>query len=195
MARPTKYSPDVLLDAAGDILQRDGPAAVTVAAVSAATGAPNGSLYHRFGSRDMLVAQLWIRTVSRFQEGYLQALAGDDLDRAALDAAAHVVTWTRSHPQEAALLILHRRSQLAATWPDRLATELATLDQAVGDALCAHTRRRYGDDHQLGRVMFALVDVPYAACRRSLAAGQPIPDDIDQLVVDTVAHVLAIGSA
>lgn len=192
MARPRKYTTDELLDAAAEILAADGPAAVTVAAVGARTGAPNGSIYHRFGSRDQLVAHLWVRTVRRFQAGFLAALTGDDVDHAAIDAATHVVSWSRAHTREAALLFLYRRSQLAATYGDELGAELATLDDAVGRALRDHTRARYGSEDALDRVMFAVVDVPYAACRRALAAGRAPSPGVEALVADTVAHVLGM---
>lgn len=164
-------------------------------AISAATGAPSGSIYHRFGSRDLVLARLWVRTVARFQQGYLAALAQADLDRAALDAALHVVRWARNHPTEATVLLLRRRSELADTWPDELGRELADLEAAVSGAVTDHALRRYGPeggDAALRRVMFALVDVPYAACRRPLLAGHPLTSDLDDLVADTVAHVLAI---
>ena len=163
---------------------------MTVAAISAATGAPSGSIYHRFGSRDMLLARLWVRTVAMFQQGFLAALAQDDVDRAAIDAALHVVRWARDHPTEASVLLLRRRSELADRWPDELGAQLDTLESAVADAVADQTRRRYGSTAELARVRFAIVDIPYAACRRSLLAGQPLPPELDDLVVDTAAHVL-----
>lgn len=86
--------------------------------MSRATGAPSGSVYHRFGSRDLLLAKLWVRTVTRFQAGFLSALDDDDLDEAAIGAALHVVRWAREHPHESTVLLMHRRSQLATDWPE-----------------------------------------------------------------------------
>ena len=163
---------------------------MTVRTVGEATGAPSGSVYHLFGSRDLLVARLWVRTVRRFQEGFLAALAGDDLDAAALGAALHVVRWARAHPAEATVLLLRRRSELADRWPDELGDELAGLNHAAEAALADHATRRYGTLDELGRVTFALVDVPYAACRRPLLAGRPVPEAQEALVTDTVAHTL-----
>jgi AcrR family transcriptional regulator len=195
MARPRKYDDDTLLGAALTLLAERGPAAVTVPAISNATGAPSGSIYHRFHSRDLILARLWVRTTARFQQGYLAALDQDDLDRAAVDAALHVVQWTRSHPTEATVLLLHRRSELADTWPGELGHELAGLEAATSEALADHARRRYGAapaETALHRVTFALVDVPYAACRRPLLAGQLPADDIDQLVTEAVRSLLGI---
>ncbi|NOX28486.1 MAG: helix-turn-helix transcriptional regulator, partial [Actinobacteria bacterium] len=56
MGRRPKYSSDQILDAAASLLAADGPTALSVARIAARLGAPSGSIYHRFGSRDVLVA-------------------------------------------------------------------------------------------------------------------------------------------
>ncbi len=50
-----------------------GPRGVTTAAVSVRSGAPTGSLYHRFGSRAAMVAELWVRTIRRFHAFLFEA--------------------------------------------------------------------------------------------------------------------------
>ena len=75
MARPRLHGDDAVLDAARDVVLEAGSGAATTAAVSARSGAPVGSLYHRFGSRDRLLAELWLRTVRRFQDGLLAVAA------------------------------------------------------------------------------------------------------------------------
>ena len=50
-------------------LQGMGLVAATMAAVAASLDAPIGSLYHRFNSKEELLARLWLRTAERFQEG------------------------------------------------------------------------------------------------------------------------------
>jgi AcrR family transcriptional regulator len=63
MGRRALYSADQILDAARDLAAQSGPAAVTIAALgSALGGAPSGSLYHRFASRNELLGRLWLRT-------------------------------------------------------------------------------------------------------------------------------------
>ncbi len=70
--------------------------------------------------------------------------------------------------------------------------ELANLNVGVEQALRAYTRRRFGrtTEQALQRVTFALVDVPYAATRRHLLAGEPPPTDVDDLVTQVCACVL-----
>lgn len=192
MGRPARFPPDLILDGAARLLAEGGPAAATSTAVAAAIGAPSGSVYHRFASRDLLLARLWVRTVGRFQAAFLAALAHPDPDRAAVAAALAVPAWCRAHPHEARVLLLHRRDDLVGRWPDELDAELSTLNDALATALTDHARARYGTAGraQLARVTFALVDVPYAAVRRQLAAGDDPPPEVDALIRETVTALL-----
>ena len=56
MAPPRKHDTDTILDAARALALRDGPRAVSVAAIARESGAPIGTLYHRFSSRDGILA-------------------------------------------------------------------------------------------------------------------------------------------
>jgi AcrR family transcriptional regulator len=156
-------------------------------------GAPVGSIYHRFESRDFLLARLWIRTVRSFQKGFIEALGAEDLDEAALGAALYNVDWTREHLEEARVLLLYRREELAERWPEALGEELATINADVEAAVKNHAVRRYGEDvdaASLRRVVFTLVDVPYAVGRRHLIQGEPPPPLADELVTETLRCVL-----
>jgi AcrR family transcriptional regulator len=192
MGRPPRFGPDQILDGAARLLAAGGPPAATTAAVARAIGAPSGSVYHRFASRDLLLARLWVRTVGRFQAVFLAALADPDLDRAAVGAALAVPGWCREHPDEARVLLLHRRGDLVGRWPDELDAELAGLDDRLAAALRGHAEARYGraGETELARVAFALVDVPYAAVRRHLAAGADPPPHVDALVREAVTALL-----
>jgi len=184
MGRPARFSKDGILDAALALVSQGGPGAATVNALAAAVGAPVGSIYHRFRSRDLVLAALWLRTVQRFQRGFLDALAGQDVAAAAAAAALHTVRWSRQHPEQARVLLLYRREDLAARWPHELGADLADLNVGVEAALRSWTTRRYGDatPAQVRRATFAVVDVPYAATRRHLLAGEPPPPELDDLV-------------
>src|SRR5215204_5291529 len=67
MARPQLHPTDTMLDAARDLLLEDGSRSATIEAIASSSGAPTGSIYHRFGSRDALIARLWMRAVYRSQ--------------------------------------------------------------------------------------------------------------------------------
>jgi len=193
VARPAKFTEDQILDATLQLVASGGPGAATMAAIAEEVGAPVGSLYHRFSSRELLLAGLWMRTVRRFQRGFLDALADSDVDAAATNAALHSLRWAREHLDETRVLLLHRREDLAARWPDELGDDLAQLNDGVAAALQEHARRRYGSDgpERMQHLLFALADVPYAAMRRYIAAGEPPPATIDDLVTTTCRCVLA----
>ena len=69
-----KFSQMDFLTAAQAIAAAKGPAAVTIASISARLGAPTGSFYHRFASRNVLLGALWLRTVLNFQQGVSAAI-------------------------------------------------------------------------------------------------------------------------
>ena len=172
MGRPAKFSDDLILDATA----KQSPATAgraTVANIAAALGAPSGSIYHRFDSRDLMFARLWIRTIRRAQPGFIEALADSDLNTGAREAVLHVPRWSRSHLSEAVVLLLYRREDLAKQWPDELGDELRDLNVNLINAYKDYCRRRYGTAARatVEATRFALFDIPYAGVRPYLAAG------------------------
>lgn len=192
MSRPVEHDPDGMLDAALVLLREGGPRAVTMTAVAEATGAPSGSVYHRFPSRDALVAALWMRTVEAFQERFVAELAegSDDVVDAALRAVRWSLGWVRANPDDARLLLLYRREDLAsAEWPEDLARRAARLARRFDDEVRGFAARLQGVDAQ-ARAWFALADLPTAAVRRHLANGKKIPREVDGLLEQAVRAVL-----
>ncbi|MEO3806002.1 TetR/AcrR family transcriptional regulator [Nonomuraea sp. B1E8] len=184
MGRPAKFGQDQILDVALAIAAEDGPGKVTMAAIAARLGGPTGSLYHRFGSRDLLLATLWLRTTQRFQDGFVAALTGGDAEGAAL----HTPRWCRAQPAEAALLLLYRRQDLAARWPAELGQELDQCNARLPAALDAFAAAHPGIDRD--RLVFAVIDVPYGAVRRHLLERRSPPPLVDELIVSVCRAVL-----
>jgi AcrR family transcriptional regulator len=197
VGRPAKFSSEEILDATARLVAAHGPSGATVGAIAAELGAPTGSIYHRFGSRDLMLARVWIRTVKEAQEGFLTAVRQEDVDAAAIDAALHVPRWCRENLDAARILLLYRREDLVELWPDELGDELAGLNAEMQAALGDFCVRRFGDrrSETFGRVLFALVDVPYGAVRRHLVAGKPPPKEIDDLIRATCRCILDQPSA
>jgi AcrR family transcriptional regulator len=81
-----------MLDAARELVLEDGSWSATMEAIAQASGAPTGSLYHRFGSRDQLLARLWVRAVQRSRASFIGALQKEDAREAA--RAAHFPSLT-----------------------------------------------------------------------------------------------------
>ena len=166
MGRPGKYDVDEVLDVAAALVASGGPAALSVSGVADWLGAPSGSIYHRFRSRDVLAASLWLRTVQRFQDRWVDAVDHPDPREATRSASLHVLDWSRHHMSEAALLLLYRSSDLlTGDWPSELIQHNERLrsqfDRGLGEL-----SRRLGAvspvEHR--RVLFAVVDIPSAQC-------------------------------
>lgn len=193
MGRPAKYSTGEILDTTARLVAEGGPGLATIAAIAGQLKAPSGSIYHRFASRDLLLAHLWVRTVREAQEGFVASLGIEDVEEAAVAAALHIPRWSRANLDKAQVLLIYRREDLVERWPAELGQELATLNNGVTKALHAYTRRRFGSVNQRARqaVSFALVDVPYASVRRYLHAGAPPPKAVDDLVRQACTCILA----
>lgn len=167
-----------------EVVSERGPSAATIAEIAGHTGAPTGSLYYRFASRDVLLGSLWLELVERFQSGFVRTLGRDG----GLSAALYTPSYARERPREARVLLLHRRGDFADTrWPPGFGERAATLGDELDEALRAFTRRTLGEDSldTVRRVSFALVDAPYAAVRRHLTRGEPVPEIVDELLRDT----------
>src|SRR5436189_3059467 len=114
MGRP-KFADRDFLDAALAIAAEAGPPAVTVGAITARLKAPTGSFYHRFASRDVLLGELWLRTVLEFRQGVGAALDAED----GLRACLHTAAWARMNLDKACLLLLyHRDDFVQGEWPE-----------------------------------------------------------------------------
>lgn len=199
MPRPRLHRDDVVLDAARGLLVRDGASAVTTAAISRGSGAPTGSLYHRFGSRQELVAELWVRTVRRFQHGLLDACSGAEpgLDRA-LAGAGWVVVFASEQREDAQLLLQCRREELlgpAARSP-RLAAELASLNEPVVALVRRLAEELFGaaDPTAIETVTLAVVDLPQAAVARHLRTGSDPARHAEQIRFGVRALLSAAGA-
>lgn len=170
MGRVAKYTQQSILDTALELITSEGVAAATVSSIAQRLGAPSGSIYHRFPSRDLLLATLWLQTVKAFQKGFLAALEDRSPLSATRRAVLHTLEWSARHPNEAELLAMFRREDLIARWPDALGDELAHLNRDVELAIHGFAEAQFGeaDESALGRSWFALVHVPHAAVRGSL---------------------------
>src|SRR4030081_1473869 len=142
MGRP-KFTDGDFLDAALAIAAERGPVAVTVGSIAARLKAPIGSFYHRFASRDVLLGELWLRTVLDFQAGIAKAHdAGDGLA-----AALHTPAWTRKHPDKARLLLLYDRNDfIQGDWPEELRERVIEMTRGMEVGSRQWARTIFGKD-------------------------------------------------
>jgi AcrR family transcriptional regulator len=193
MPRPQLHTTDAMLDAARDLLLEAGSWSATMEAIAQASGAPTGSLYHRFGSRDELIARLWVRAVHRSQAAFISAVQQDDAREAAMAAALSIPDFCDEHPADAQLLVAFRREDLIRSAEGTLAKELAEVNEPVRRAVIDLARRLYGRRTRAAveRTLLAVFDLPYGAVRRHLIAGDPLPTNLRADLALAVRAVLA----
>lgn len=194
--RPRRtHSEESILRAVRDLLLEHGARGVTTAAVSERSGAPTGSLYHRFGSRSVMVAELWVRTIRSFHADVLAATgAAEPGVERAIALARAVVDFASHRPEDARLLLIASREELLAdeTLPAELAAAVATLNQPVEALVRQLTREIYGrvSPSALERVVLAVEGVPYTVVRRRLRTGSD-PTPLWPLVERAARAILA----
>jgi AcrR family transcriptional regulator len=193
MARPQQYSSEGILEAAAGLAATRGPAGATIGAIAESLGAPTGSIYHRFRSKDVLLAELWLQTVEGFQAGFQAALAGPDARAAGLDAALYTVRWVRAHPVPARLLLLHHRDDfLPGGWPPEVVERAAALKGDAEAAMRSFTRRALGSTSAAARrrARYAVVELASAAVLPHVRADEPPPPLVDELVAEAYDAVI-----
>jgi AcrR family transcriptional regulator len=194
MGRKPRFAREDILAAALELAAAAGPSSVTVAGLAEAVGAPTGSLYHRFESREQVLAELWMQVVEAFQRELVASLEVATTAKDAARIAVELVAWTRAHPNEARLLALHhRRDFVEGSWPSGLTSRARALEPALGTALRGFAKRAFGhaDAGTMLRVRFALVDAPLAAVKPFIVAGKSPPRAGDSLVADVTLAALA----
>lgn len=194
MARPSAFTHEQITAAALAIVAERGPAGATIGAIAKRLGAPTGSIYHRYPSRAVLLADLWLTTVEAFQRGLIAALRGRDVVEAGIDAALYTGRWVRVHRLEAQLLLRHRREDLVGDeWPEDVRKRAETVGVELQRAVREYARRRYGRDSDvsLRRIWFAVMDVPYGAIKRYIDAGRTLPPQLDEMIELAASAVLA----
>jgi AcrR family transcriptional regulator len=185
-----KFSQMDFLSAAQAIAAAEGPAAVTIASISARLGAPTGSFYHRFASRNVVLGELWLGTVLDFREGISAALdAGDGLR-----AALHTPAWVRAHPDNARLLLMYdRKDFVQGEWPEELRERVAEMTQRMEAGSLRQARVIFGEDgrEEVRLAQFLISEVPVAAVRQHLVRREAPPPLVDRLIRTTYRAVVA----
>lgn len=192
--RPPLHLTDPILDVARSLALDSGASATTIAEIARASGAPVGSLYHRFGSRDDLLAQLWIRAVRRSQATFLTVIDREDPIEGAVMGAMAILDFCEHQRADAQLLVSLRREDLLRAAPSpEVARELEGLNRPLERGLARLARALYGAAGRadMQRVLLAVFDIPYGAARRHLLAGKPLPASLRAEVEKAVRALLA----
>ena len=188
MPRPARYTVDVLLDAAAELLAADGPAAVTMSAVART---------HRRAE--------WLgvppvpdqgRVVRRAVGAYRGAVPGtarsrrcrapSDPQQRCVAGALRIVQWCREHPS---------RRRCCSPGPTRSGWGSGQSRSPGGGNACSASSGRCSPNCPTIRAGSTrrLIDVPYAIVRRHLRARQAIPASADSIVADCARALIAAG--
>lgn len=198
------FSTDAILDAARDVVVRDGARALTIDAVTRATAAPVGSIYHRFRSVDELLARLWLRAARRSQDAGLQAAAAlgerawDDPVEAAVTVALALYDFCVRERTDAILLASFRPADLLRLQlPAELATDLTTINESIEPLIDRAARACFGRANARTRdlVHLVLADMPYGFARRHVEAGLTPPPSRRAALGLAVRAVLSSAAA
>ena len=185
MGRVSTVDDARVFDAVGQHLAGHG--SIRLQDVVTATGVSVGSLYHRYGSREALLARTWIDAVQAFQEQFLQALdsAADD---AGEQAAMATSRFCRSAPARARVLVCCRRAELLSQdLPRELADQIDVINDRARERVLqfADTRGYRVDACQLGLVAF-----PLGAVRMYLPNAK-VPEALDGYVAAAFRAVVS----
>ena len=180
------------LAAARGLIAERGPQAVTVDSVVERMGAPKGSFYYRFASRDALLGELWLKTVLAYQEGFATAIEAGD----GLSAALHTPAWARRHLDDARLLMLYSRHDFVqGDWPAALRSGVADQAERFEACLRRFARGAFGraGRAEIRRATFVLAEVPIAAVKPHLECRERPPPLVDDLIARTYRAIVGDG--
>ena len=191
MAPPRKHETDVILDAARALVLEGGPRAASVAAIAKASGAPAGTLYHRFGNRNGILTAAWLRALERFQARAMAAQADTPMETA-VAMAVSCIGFTRELPEDARLLLTIRPGDLLDGEPDTAFLKtLAAMNAPLIRRIGTLARQLFGNSsaRSVDAVARAVADLPYAVVRRH-AHDVPMPRWLEADVAASTRAVL-----
>lgn len=163
---------------------------LTLQGLSQATGTSIGSLYHRFGSRETLLAEAWLHTVRLFQSGFLDALRDASSIAAGERAALETPRFCRANPDMATILACCRQAEfLNEGTLGALSKEIADVNDEVAQEIRWFAKR-------IGRPLLncqlALTAYPLATVR-FFVPHDPVPKSIDAEVIKAYRAALSEG--
>jgi AcrR family transcriptional regulator len=104
---------ETILQAALECFNERGFAAATVEEIRRRSGASVGSIYHHFGGKESIAAELYVEGLRGYQEGFLRALETAEGAEAGTRALVqHHLHWLEHNPELARFLMNRRETEL-----------------------------------------------------------------------------------
>jgi AcrR family transcriptional regulator len=188
MGRKAYFKNEEFIDSAIQIIAEEGLGALTIAGLSTRMTAPIGSVYHRFPSRDALIAELWLNIIESFQNEWLKLLQTDGLQ-----ATLFCMEWVRTHPNEARVMLLYRIEDLTSgDWPKDLQKRAQRLFKELKEGIASFTKKQFGSitKENIDRTLFAINDAPMGILRRYMHDNKIPPESVADLIRETYIAVI-----
>mgnify|MGYP001434277011 CR=1 FL=1 len=186
MGRLSSFEDRDVYAAVGRLMAEQGQATVT--ALREATGISIGSLYHRFRSREGVMAEAWLYAVRTFHMRIMAAFAIDDVVQAGVQAALATPRFCRDEPDIALVLVCCRPSEfLNDQTPLSLREQLAHVNDEVGKAMVDFALRI---NRPLLTCRLATIAYPLGAVRLFLPNTR-VPKSIDIELEQSVRDLLS----
>jgi AcrR family transcriptional regulator len=113
--------PAAILAAALECFAQDGFAATTIEEIRERSGASIGSIYHHFGGKEGLAAELYVEGLRGYQDGLVRALESHQGAEAGIHALVrHHLRWVEHNPQLARFLANRRETELRSVTEARV---------------------------------------------------------------------------
>jgi AcrR family transcriptional regulator len=163
----------------------------SVAAIAKGSGAPAGTLYHRFGNRNGILTAAWLRALACFHARAMAADADTALE-SAVSMAVAAIGFAREFPEDARPLLMIRPSDLLDGEPDAAFQQtLAEMNAPFVERVRNSARELYGgrDRRCVDGVARAISDLPYAVVRRH-AHDDPMPSWLEDDVAAAARALL-----
>ena len=174
-----------ILDAALACFLEAGYEQTTIARIRARSGVSNGTLFHRFPTKEAIADALYVESIADFQEGLWRVLARREssLRAAVRGTIAHQIEWIEANVERAQFV--YTRGTLEGESPG--SAELEELNRKLASAYQAWLQpliERGAVRPMSMLVLNAVVTGPTHAIARRWLAGQvasPLSDYLDEL--------------
>lgn len=198
MSSPQLQEHEYVLDSTEDLVAKRGIDAVTIRALTKATGVSNGAIYRTYESRGGLLGRVWIRAERRYLD-QLTALIEESQARpdstpldAVYAAAETSLHYPEMYPGSSACLMTVRRDEVVsqpmpgeiADQLQALAGELAALMARLAENLWARS-----DPGAVELIAACIVDLPKWIGLRSHRYGMPSRRDYLRAAVRSVLEI------
>lgn len=193
----TGLNPDLVFDAAEELVAQNGIEALTIRALTKATGISNGTIYRSFHSRGGLLGRTWIRAERRFLN-LLSNMVADantqsrDPSEGVHAAAETSLLYPELYPASAALLLTVRREKVVRhPMPQETAEQLLALNSEFTAVMSQLAIALWGrsDTAAVDLIATCIVDLPKWITKRGERYSSPILREYLRAAVRSVLEV------